>query len=403
MALTATKPGGWAFNEDLSSAQISAIDANVASAVDKRSGQSDTISSAITLAYPGTFVIATGAIETVASGGQFIMAGTETISSGGNLNVASGGALTVQNGGVSTVNAGGTLTASGGSHVTLAGTTNITGGTITGGTIGGANISGGAISVPAATVTTLTAPTANVGSLDVSGDCHIHGSLTVDGGNNIPGPPGISFDNVAITNSSFGGSGAQSITGGTMTSTALTGVTIDGTSTISMVGGSVTDATITGGSVGAANGIATLNSSGLLSEAQRGGWYVVSTYGRLATNFSATSFSYVDITGMQNSHTCVAGDHLIIDAKFTVDATHFAGIRMMVNDGGGDIDPSEMLLTNPGVVTSAMNLSFRYVVVNSGTVTVRAQVYNAGGGTPTIYGDSGASGSSSLRVLQYRP
>lgn len=49
MTLQRTKPGGWGYAEVLTSAQISAIDANIENALDKRSGQTDTIDSDLTI------------------------------------------------------------------------------------------------------------------------------------------------------------------------------------------------------------------------------------------------------------------------------------------------------------------------------------------------------------------
>lgn len=49
MTLSRTKPGGWTYAEVLTSTQISAIDANIENALDKRSGQTDTIESDLTV------------------------------------------------------------------------------------------------------------------------------------------------------------------------------------------------------------------------------------------------------------------------------------------------------------------------------------------------------------------
>ncbi len=49
MTIQRTKPGGWGYAEVLTSAQITAIDANIENAVDKRTGQTDTIESDLTI------------------------------------------------------------------------------------------------------------------------------------------------------------------------------------------------------------------------------------------------------------------------------------------------------------------------------------------------------------------
>ena len=83
MTISKTKPGGWAYTEVLTYLQISAVDANVENALDKRVGQTDTLASAVTvtgaLKVSGTLnlsptvtsVSATGALS--ATSGYFIL------------------------------------------------------------------------------------------------------------------------------------------------------------------------------------------------------------------------------------------------------------------------------------------------------------------------------------------
>lgn len=62
----------WGSNEQLTSAQISAISASLTFAVDKRSGKEDTIGSILTVVTNGRIVIDHGATILIQDGGQFI-------------------------------------------------------------------------------------------------------------------------------------------------------------------------------------------------------------------------------------------------------------------------------------------------------------------------------------------
>jgi len=49
MTISRVKPAGWALNQKLSSAQMNAVDTNVTNALDKRQGETDTLSSTVTV------------------------------------------------------------------------------------------------------------------------------------------------------------------------------------------------------------------------------------------------------------------------------------------------------------------------------------------------------------------
>lgn len=77
MTITRTKSPDWAVNEVLTSAAMNAVDANITNALDKRSGQSDTLGSAITMSSGSGFIVGSGASIQFASGSGFIV-GTGT-------------------------------------------------------------------------------------------------------------------------------------------------------------------------------------------------------------------------------------------------------------------------------------------------------------------------------------
>lgn len=61
MSITRSKLGGWGVGEKLTSSQANALDINVTNALDKRTGQSDTLASTVSLT--GAIVAATGTIS----------------------------------------------------------------------------------------------------------------------------------------------------------------------------------------------------------------------------------------------------------------------------------------------------------------------------------------------------
>ncbi len=383
MAISRTKT--WSFAEKLTAAQLNAVDENITNALDKRGGEADTLASAVTVGSGGTIDVATGSTVTMSSGGSLIIAsgGTEVVSSGGAVTVASGGTLNVN--GSEIVGSGGSLTSETGSTVTLNGTVAINEPAIVGGTVANSVISGGTISVPTISAGTLSTTTADVGTLAVSGDATVTGNLTVGG----------------VTS-----------TGGSSTNSSLSNATITASSisTSTFSGGTISAATITGGSVGAASGLATLDGSSKVTAAQRTGWTVGSYFSRLATTFSTSSTTFVSPTSGLNCAVlnCVAGDILIIDAHFigTVPIVENMFARLNIFDTATSLDTSEVKSSNAAVAygTNTMAMSYRYTVVNAGTVTVYGQV-RVGSNTGTFYGASSGNdiGSCSIRVLHYRP
>src|SRR4051812_2653669 len=69
MSITRVKPTGWATNEKLSSSDMSDVDANTSFALDKRSGQTDTLASVVTVSGAMTHTAALSASSTVSLSG----------------------------------------------------------------------------------------------------------------------------------------------------------------------------------------------------------------------------------------------------------------------------------------------------------------------------------------------
>lgn len=126
-------------------------------------------------------------------------------------------------------------------------------------------------------------------------------------------------------------------------------------------------------------------------------------YAKLATTFATSSGSYVDITGLSVTLSCTAGDKLLIDATFVLfNPDTSPNARVVVVDGGGTVDPGELVSGNPPSTTRIFaSKSFVYTVANTGSVVVKCQT-NMNGASGSVFGDSSAVGSSSVRVIQYR-
>lgn len=87
MTIARVKPGDWGTGEKLTSAQMNAVDANTASALDKRTGQTDTLAS--TVALSGTVnLAATGKVAAAASG-----ASIEANHAGAKIKTLTGGRI----------------------------------------------------------------------------------------------------------------------------------------------------------------------------------------------------------------------------------------------------------------------------------------------------------------------
>lgn len=165
MTISRTKTPDWAYSEVVTSAQLNALDANVTNALDKRSGQTDTLESDVTAT--GLIVISgTGAIS-VDGGGELLVTSTGEMNVNGPLKVfgaasyveldgastqlrLKGGATgKVQTGSSLDIESGGSLDMLAGSTNTLLGTLSLSaGGTITAGVGGNVNIgTSGALNV----------------------------------------------------------------------------------------------------------------------------------------------------------------------------------------------------------------------------------------------------------------
>lgn len=97
MSISRVKPAGWAVNEKLTSAQMNAVDTNITNALDKRSGQSDTLASTITVT--GSLSLTSSALSAdgsspVTLGSTLAVTGLSTltggISLGGNITIPIG-------------------------------------------------------------------------------------------------------------------------------------------------------------------------------------------------------------------------------------------------------------------------------------------------------------------------
>lgn len=76
MTIARTKSPGWGVNEKLTSGQQNALDINVTNALDKRAGQTDTLSSAVTVASGGSISLASGSSFATVAGCPSVLGGT---------------------------------------------------------------------------------------------------------------------------------------------------------------------------------------------------------------------------------------------------------------------------------------------------------------------------------------
>ncbi len=171
-----------------------------------------------------------------------------------------------------------------------------------------------------------------------------------------------------------------SLTDAVLTTPAVSGGTVD---SAAITGGTIDTAAITPGSLDLAAVTFTRRARAVLSLVD-----VQDT--KLASDFTTNSSSYVDLTGLVCSLTCVAGDILIINASIYASSgtTGVGGFaRVMMNDGGGDIDPKQYMcaaIEADAAESGAANdhygaTHFKYEVVNTGTVTARIQGTGAAG------------------------
>jgi fibronectin-binding autotransporter adhesin len=316
MSLSRTKT--WAFGEKLTSDQINAVDGNIVNALDKRSGQTDTLASAVTVTGATTF------------SGTTAINGAMTVTAP----ITTSNTITTNAGIV--FNAGNSITG----NMRLAGTQTVgTGGTIS-------VTSGGSISI------------------------YTGADLQVQGGMEIVSSGVLTVQGSGLLNVLNGGS-----------------ITLQSGAVLSLLSGS---------SLAIGTGAVTRGGNSIIP-------LVGTRYIKLpATTFTTTSGSFVDMTSLTTSITAQAGDVLAIDfrsAQYNPSDTAVA--RIMVNDGGSDIDPGESVSTL-SAQSGIVSVAFIYTVVNAGTVTVRAQGRIGSAGTATFYGGA-SSGVCAIRVLQYRP
>lgn len=98
MSITRVKSAGWGVNEKLRSVDISAVDANTSFALDKRSGQTDTLASTVTVtgAMTHSAPVTFNGNMTQGSGSAALLSGSVSFASGGS--VSFNGSLTVNSG-----------------------------------------------------------------------------------------------------------------------------------------------------------------------------------------------------------------------------------------------------------------------------------------------------------------
>ncbi len=237
MTISRSNEAGWGYAEVLTSAQLNEMDEHLAAALDKRAGQSDTLSSAITVDDTASILLDDGSELTAASGS------VTTVESGASLTVAAGAtvsiASSVTRSGAETITTGGALTADAGSTVTLNGTTTIASPAISGGTIDAATWTGGSVTTPVGVISDLTATLAEIGTLDVTGNVTVAGDLTVGGVTSAGGSSsGSAISGATIRTSNIA---TTSFTGGTVVGAAVSGGTVNATT--------ITNSVISGGTL----------------------------------------------------------------------------------------------------------------------------------------------------------
>lgn len=91
MSIDRVKPENWAFAETLTSTQLNQLDTNAASALDKRSGQTDTLASDITVSGDIDFDASTltGEVSATLSSSTITLASSSTLTSNGPVVLSS--------------------------------------------------------------------------------------------------------------------------------------------------------------------------------------------------------------------------------------------------------------------------------------------------------------------------
>ena len=107
MTISRVKPAGWALNEKLTSSQQNQVDLNTTYALDKRSGQTDTLASVVSV---------TGGVS-VSSGGLFALSSGSLAGFSGNLEFLSGALTAFKNGSNTVFDNGSNLIFASGSEI----------------------------------------------------------------------------------------------------------------------------------------------------------------------------------------------------------------------------------------------------------------------------------------------
>lgn len=160
-------------------------------------------------------------------------------------------------------------------------------------------------------------------------------------------------------------------------------------------------------SEGRANGIATLDANTKVTASQIPNRLVSATQTPLTTNFTTTSTTFVDVTGLSLSVAVVAGDIVIIDAPIEASVSTVASgnfVSLAIVDGGSTI-LTGTTTSIPSTIAITQNMTLVYTVVTTGTLVIKAQaVSTIGTTTVTVVGSSGgSSGQSRIRAQVFRP
>lgn len=367
---------GWAPKEKLTSIQVNQLDTNAASALDKRSGQTDTLASNVTvtgnLALNGTNTAAnlTAALLTVS--GATHLNGTTTVAAAMNIsgninstasiNLTSGGDITLTDGSVISVPVGASIS--------------VPGGSIDVGSTGSQSFASGS----ALTVSTGSTALVHIGSAS---------ALYIDNGGHLNVQSGGTV-NVNTANTLVSG-------GGTFT------ITDDVDTTIA--GAVITGAMISGGNVGAANGLATLGSDGKLTASQRSSTFIGAGNNKLSNSFTVSSASYSASGITYTDGAATAGDIYMICPSLQVGYSGAGNLqaRVMITDGGTVNPIQSMLSSAAGFATQNLTRTFVYVAATSGTLTVYIETKTSSG-SPVLLGADATDGTAStLTVVKFRP
>jgi len=158
---------------------------------------------------------------------------------------------------------------------------------------------------------------------------------------------------------------------------------------------------------GAADGLATLNSSQRLVQIPQYATLAMSSVS-LASAVAVTSTTYVDVTGMSISLSCAAGDILNISGLASAWLTGAASayVKVIVVDGGTPSDVNLPQYIDGGTNTTNANPAIRpfsalYTVTTGPTVVVKLQAKTSA--NTLDVGGAAQSQNTTLQVVQVRP